>query len=41
MIINTVYLQTASKKELLNAIDHLILEYAIADLLDLDPPETQ
>jgi hypothetical protein len=41
MIINTVYLQTASKKELLHAIDQLILEYAIADLLDLGPPETQ
>ena len=37
MIINTTYLQEASKKELLDAIDHLIMEYAIADMCETEP----
>ena len=43
MIINTSYLPQSSKKELLDAIDHLIMEYAIADMCDYskDPDETQ
>ena len=34
MIINNIYLQQASKKELLDAIDHLIMEYAVADMCE-------
>ena len=37
MIINTTYLQQASKKELLDAIDHLIMEYAVADMCETEP----
>lgn len=37
MIINTVYLPQASKKELLDAIDQLIMEYAAADLCEIAP----
>ncbi len=36
MIINTSYLQQATKSELLDAIDQLIMEYAVADMLDID-----
>ena len=35
MIINTTYLQQATKTELLDAIDQLIMEYAVADMLDI------
>ena len=43
MIINTSYLPQSSKKELLDAIDHLIMEYAIADMCDFskEGDETQ
>ena len=37
MIINNIYLQQASKKELLDAIDHLIMEYAVADMCETEP----
>ena len=43
MIINNTYLQEASKKELLDAIDYLIMEYVVADMCDYskEPDETQ
>ena len=37
MIINTIYLQQASKSELLDAIDQLIMEYAVADMCEIPP----
>jgi hypothetical protein len=42
-IINITYLKQASKPELLDAIDHLIMEYAIADMCDYskEPDEAQ
>lgn len=40
MIINTFYLQQATKSELLDAIDQLIMEYTVADMLDLDSKDT-
>jgi hypothetical protein len=36
-IINSTYLKQASKRELLDAIDHLIMEYAVADLCEIEP----
>lgn len=41
LIINTTDLRQATKSELLDAIDQLIMEYAVADMLDIDSKDTE